>query len=105
MNNSLRSDFEQLHCAGDFWSLRLVDESTDTYAVRKNVPQPPASSRDRGAMLTAWADGGSGYAATSDLSQAGLQAALDRATAWARATAVISARIDTAISGGVRLPM
>jgi len=42
---------------------------------------------DRGAMLTAYADGGCGYAATSDLSLGGLQAALDRAEAWARATA------------------
>jgi predicted Zn-dependent protease len=41
-------------------------------------------------MLTAYADGGSGYAATSDLSPAGLQAALDRAEAWARATAARS---------------
>ena len=34
-----------LRCAGDFWSLRVVDERAETYAVRKNVPQPPASSR------------------------------------------------------------
>ena len=43
-------------------------------------------STDRGAMLTAVVDGGYGYCATSDLSQAGLQAALDKATAWAEAT-------------------
>ena len=71
----------------DFWSLRLVEERAECYAVRKNVPQPPTLLLDRGAMLTAYADGGCGYAATSDLSPAGLQAALDRATAWARATA------------------
>ncbi len=87
---TLRSQFNQLRCTGDFWSLRLVDESADTYAVRKNVAQPPVSARDRGAMLTVWANGGSGYAATSDLSRAGLQAALDRATEWARATAAAS---------------
>ena len=87
---SLQSQFRKLHCAGDFWSLRMVDETADTYVVRKNVAQPPASSRDRGAMLTVWADGGSGYAATSDLSTGGLQAALDRATEWARATAAAS---------------
>src|SRR5450432_1197597 len=90
MNKTLRTDFDHLQCAGDFWSLRLVDESAESYAVRKNVQQPPASSRDRGAMLTVWADGGSGYAATSDLSGPGLQAALDRATQWARATAAAS---------------
>ena len=87
MDETLDTDFGRLHCVADFWSLRLVDEAADTYAVRKNVPQPPVSSRVRGAMLTVWAGGGSGYAATSDLSPAGLQAALDRAAAWARATA------------------
>jgi predicted Zn-dependent protease len=71
----------------DFWSLRLVDERAECYAVRKNVPQPPMLVSDCGAMLTAYADGGCGYAATSNLSPAGLQAALDRAVAWARAAA------------------
>jgi predicted Zn-dependent protease len=89
-NDALRANFQQLRGAGDFWSLRMVDETADVYAVRKNVPQPPAMSRDRGAMLTVWANGGSGYAATSDLSRAGLQAALDRAAEWARATAAAS---------------
>jgi predicted Zn-dependent protease len=79
--------FRQLDCDADFWSLRTVDEQAECYAVRKNVPQPPVYISDRGAMLTAYAEGGCGYAATSDLSADGLQAALDRATAWARATA------------------
>jgi predicted Zn-dependent protease len=79
--------FRQLECAADFWSLRIVDEQAGCYAVRKNVPQPPVYVSDRGAMLTAYADGGCGYAATSDLSAGGLQAALDRAGAWARSTA------------------
>ena len=52
MNESLRSDFRHLRCAGDFWSLRAVDERAENFAVRKNVPQPPATSVDRGAMLT-----------------------------------------------------
>jgi predicted Zn-dependent protease len=79
--------FRQLGSDADFWSLRVVDEQAECYAVRKNIPQPPVLISDRGAMLTAFADGGCGYAATSDLSRAGLQLALDRATAWARATA------------------
>ena len=83
----LRNDFQQLNCAGDFWSLRSVEENSQTFAVRKNVAQPPAASNDRGAMLTVWVEGGYGYAATSDVSRSGLQAALDRATEWARASA------------------
>jgi predicted Zn-dependent protease len=90
MTQTLRNDFRQLRCTGNFWSLRAVDESAQTFAVRKNVPQPPAAARDRGAMLTVWADGGCGYAATSDVSRGGLQAAVDRATEWARASARLS---------------
>ena len=90
MMTSLRNDFLQLKCSGDFWSLRAVDERADSYGVRRNIPQPPARSLDRGAMLTVYADGGCGYAATSDLSRAGLQLALDRAAEWARATAKVS---------------
>jgi len=71
----------------DFWSLRFVDERSESYAVRKNVPMPLAAITDRGAMASVYADGGYGYAATSDLSPAGLAAALERAAQWARATA------------------
>jgi predicted Zn-dependent protease len=87
MTASLRTAFANLKCAGDFWSLRAVDERAENFSVRKNVRQPPATSTDRGAMLTVYADGGCGYAATSDLSPSGLQEALDRASAWARASA------------------
>jgi predicted Zn-dependent protease len=55
--------------------------------VRRNVPQPLALATDAGVMATVYADGGYGYAATADLSQAGLAAALGRAAAMARATA------------------
>ena len=48
---------------------------------------PPSFDADRGVMATVYADGGYGYAATSDLSPAGVRAALERAAAWARATA------------------
>src|SRR4029079_2942591 len=53
------------------------------------VVQPPRVSYDRGAMVTVWDGGGVGYAATSDLSTAGLRAAGARALDWARATAAL----------------
>src|SRR5437867_11016508 len=87
MSDSVRADFTHLHADADFWSLRYVDERAENFSVRKNVPQPPALLIDRGAMLTVYADGGCGYAATSDLSRSGLQSALERASAWARASA------------------
>jgi predicted Zn-dependent protease len=96
-HDTLTQHFAALRCEGDAWSLRYVDERAEMLAVRRDVPQPPSTMRDRGAMLTVVAGGGAGYAATSDLSRDGLQRALDRATRWARATAarsVYQARTD-----------
>jgi predicted Zn-dependent protease len=87
MYETLTQRFSQLHCDGDFWSLRGVDERAEALSVRRDVAQPPQLTRDAGAMLTVYANGGVGYAATSDLSVAGLQSALDRATRWARSVA------------------
>ncbi|MGN6085692.1 TldD/PmbA family protein [Trinickia sp.] len=73
-----------------FWSLRIADDRTDEHTVRNDVVQPFATIRDRGALLTAWCGAGAGYAATADLSTAGLQAALDLAGARARASAGVT---------------
>ncbi len=68
-------------------SLRLVDERTEVLAVRDDVLLPPRRHRDVGAMITVSVgtaeDGGVGYAATPDLSPAGLRAAAEAALAWA----------------------
>ena len=56
------SPLPALDVAADFWSLRFVEESSESYAVRKNVPQPLEVSTDRGVMATVHADGGMGYA-------------------------------------------
>jgi len=81
------AEFVPAGFAADFWSLRFVEEVSDIFAVRKDVPLPLAASTDRGAIVSVYADGGYGYAATGDTSSAGLAAAFDRAAAWARATA------------------
>lgn len=64
--------------------MRFVRESGQHLSVRKNVAEPPSLSRDEGAMLTVRVNGVEAYAATNDLSQAGLQAALARAEQQAR---------------------
>jgi len=71
----------------DFWSLRFVDETCESFSVRRNVQQPWAVSTDRGVMASVYAGGGYGYAATADTSLQGLRTALQRARAWARGTA------------------
>jgi predicted Zn-dependent protease len=86
MNASIPEHFRKLQSSVAFWSLRYHDETRELLAVRQDTVEPPRLSIDRGAMLTAVTEGGYGYCATSDLSQAGLQAALDRATQWAQAT-------------------
>jgi predicted Zn-dependent protease len=95
MPDAFRDRFLKLRSAAPFWSLRYVEETRESLAVRQDTLEPPGFAIDRGAMLTAVVDGGHGYCATSDLSGAGLQAALDRATAWAEATAAASVyRVD-----------
>lgn len=89
--NEIVNTFAALKSTAPFWSLRCTEEKSEFLAVRDEVAEPPRLASDRGAMLTAMVDGGCGYAATSDLSPAGLQAALDRATNWANISSKISA--------------
>jgi predicted Zn-dependent protease len=77
--------FRRLAPAGlDHASLRVVEEHSNTTRVRQDVAEPSDRSIDRGAMATVIVGNGIGYAATSDLSDAGLRAAVDRAAEWAR---------------------
>jgi predicted Zn-dependent protease len=97
MPDTPRRRFRALRSSAPFWSLRYCTEARESLAVRQDTLEPPRLAIDRGAMLSAVTDGGCGYCATSDLSVAGLQAALDRATVWAEATRAASAhRFDPA---------
>ncbi|MEO7336841.1 MAG: TldD/PmbA family protein [Caldimonas sp.] len=68
------------------WSVRGVREFSEQLSVRDDVVEAPSRSQDVGAMVSV-VDGGMGYAATSDISEAGLAAAFERAQALARASA------------------
>lgn len=70
-----------------FWSARFVRESSEQLVVRRDAPESPSREHDGGAMLCVAERGGLGYAATSDLSEAGLRMAFDRARALALAVA------------------
>ncbi|MEJ2687543.1 MAG: TldD/PmbA family protein [Gammaproteobacteria bacterium] len=82
--------FRQRAPAVDSWSLRLVDEYGESLVVRQDVLQPPHIAVSAGALVSVTDAGGSGYAATGDLSQAGLAAAADRARQWAHRAAANS---------------
>lgn len=66
----------------DFWSLRLLSESSESLAVRENVLQPPGQHISVGAHITVINQGGIAYAATSDLTLEGLRKATIQALEW-----------------------
>jgi predicted Zn-dependent protease len=74
----------------DFCSLRIVREQVEVLANTRGVVQPPHAVDDLGAMVTVFHGGGMGYAATSDLSESGLHAAIERAKAWAEKSAGVA---------------
>ena len=71
----------------DYASVRLVDERSERLNVRRNELEPVFNEFDTGVMFSIWNDGGLGYAATTDLSEAGLRGAVERARYWAGVTA------------------
>ncbi|MEQ1515813.1 MAG: TldD/PmbA family protein [Usitatibacteraceae bacterium] len=87
MTASFESTFKRIIPAVDFCSLRFVEETTEQLSVRQNIPEPPQACIDRGAIITVIDKGSYGYAATSDISEAGLREAVARAREWARLTA------------------
>jgi len=86
MLEAVEQRFRESVPAVDFCSLRLVEKKQEQLLVRRGVLQPLRISEDAGAMLTVIHGGGLGYAATSDLSAAGLREAASRALEWARRT-------------------
>ncbi len=71
----------------DACSLRYVRERSDSVWVRQDILQPVETSEDEGVMITVQQGGGLGYGATSDLSEAGLRKACERARGWAERSA------------------
>lgn len=70
------------------WTLRIVRDEDDFLLVRRGVGEPARHSIDVGVMICVGHDGGTGYAATADISRDGLRRAFERAAdhaAWAAA--------------------
>ncbi len=80
----LQRRFAALRTHAEFFSLRHVRQSSQHLAVRKNIAEPPSLSCDEGVMITVRVNGVEAYAATGNLSQTGLQHALERAESQAR---------------------
>jgi predicted Zn-dependent protease len=84
-----------LHAA-DWAAIRYSSETTTYRSIRNDKPDSNDTSLDEGAMCEVLVDGHFGYAATADLSPAGLQRAFDRAIATTRATSQHKAQAFTA---------
>jgi predicted Zn-dependent protease len=87
MFDDLPRIFADLTPAVDYCSLRVERERNEVISVRRGVLDPVQSSDEIGAMVTVAHQGGLGYAATQDLSAAGLRQALASAQAWAERSA------------------
>lgn len=87
MNPSISALFRSLLPRVDFCFMRYVECSAQHLSVRQDVAEPIGNQLSRGAHITVLNKGGSGYAATCDLSRAGLQSALERAMHWAEISA------------------
>jgi predicted Zn-dependent protease len=81
--------------AVDQWAVRSVSERSEMLTVRHGTAQAPERRVDEGVMVTVVDRGGLGYAATSDVSGAGLRAAFEQARTLAHAVSGHSV-IDTA---------
>ncbi|MCY1272359.1 putative modulator of DNA gyrase [compost metagenome] len=84
MFEGIRQRFAALTTRAEFHSLRVVRQTAEQAMLRRGVAEPPYLTRDMGAMLSVRLAGVEAYAATADLSPAGLQRALDRAEELAR---------------------
>jgi predicted Zn-dependent protease len=84
--NSIETFAKKTAPAADFWSVRAVTEQSERISVRDDVPEPPTRQRDAGVMVSVIKEGGLGYAATTDVSEAGLRRAFGKALALAIAT-------------------
>ncbi len=85
--NDVSTTFRSALPAVDYASLRVVTERQEMIQVRQDVLQPVERSVDRGGMVTVINNGGMGYAATPDLSEAGIRKGAQRAAGWANTTA------------------
>ncbi len=76
----------QLAPSADYWSARIVASAGEHLRVRQGVALPPTLEQDLGVFVTVIDGDGMGYAATSNVTEAGLAAAFVTARRWAENT-------------------
>jgi predicted Zn-dependent protease len=83
----LRNRVHALNPQVDFWSVRSVENTSESLSVRQGILNPPHQGFERGIHITVVNGGGVGYASTPDISRAGIDAAFERAREWAARSA------------------
>ncbi len=79
--------FRAVAPACDYWTVRCIRQRSESLSVTRGVIDPVGLGDDLGVMVTVRANGAFGYAATSDVTAAGLARAGAEARAWAQRTA------------------
>ncbi|HRZ78415.1 MAG TPA: TldD/PmbA family protein [bacterium] len=75
--------FLKLAAKGEFATLRMVSSYSESISVRSDVLAPVGSGTDSGYMITVYSGDGSGYAASTDFSEKGLEQTFEKARIWA----------------------
>ena len=81
---------QQLPSNMAFASLRYVEQYSETLHMRQQVLSPPRTHSTQGVFISLIKNGGSGYAATSDLSASGIRLAIEQALSWAELSSLNS---------------
>ena len=88
MESQIEKYFQELMPTVEFISLRFINETSEKIEVRKDKLQPLSCNYDQGVMITISHEGGTGYAATSNLSRQGIQDAIQLAQKWSKTTSL-----------------
>lgn len=81
------SSFQSWCPVGDYWTLRVVDENTESLCVRQGVMQPVEMVKSRGVFITVLHGNSVGYGATSNVTLDGMKQAFSQARNWAKMSA------------------
>jgi predicted Zn-dependent protease len=87
VTETIEAGFSRIAHKADHVSLRWERHRAETLAVTRGVARPPSARESDGVLITVNHNGGTGYAATSDPSPAGIERAFRVAREWALASA------------------
>lgn len=76
--------FSKLVKNGEFATIRIVSSYSESISVRSDVLAPVSFDNDSGYMITVYCGDGSGYAASTDMTENGIKKTFEKAQHWAQ---------------------